>query len=79
VKGISSNPPGKMIGSISLFGGVAIMENIKIVKVVHREDAPVESDRWMRRLIINVLLKEIGANLKDAGQFLQQAELNEVD
>ncbi len=55
------------------------MEDIRIVKVVHGEESPEESSRWIRRLIINILVDEIGAKPKDIGRFLAKLDEEEPE
>lgn len=55
------------------------MEDVRIVKVVHGEESPEESSRWIRRLIINILVDEIGAKPKDIGRFLAKLDEEEPE
>jgi len=53
------------------------LEDVRIVKVVHGEESPEESSRWIRRLIINILVDEIGAKPRDIGRFLAKLDVAE--
>jgi len=47
---------------------------MRIVKVVHQEDAPEEAERWIRRLIVKFLIEEIKPSPSDIGKLLQDLE-----
>ncbi|MDP9729675.1 hypothetical protein [Alicyclobacillus tolerans] len=50
------------------------MEEVRIVQVVHQEDAPEESVRWIRRLITKFLVEQAKASPKDIGMLLKEID-----
>ncbi len=54
--------------------GGAFMDDVRIVKVVHQEDAPEESVLWIRRLIVKFLIEQSKADPKEIGRFLKEID-----